>query len=220
MSAFSSISGFGQRNARSDSREGGAYPSRHGASLLELIVVLFIIGIMASLLFPALQAARRSVNVNVCQNNVRQLGMGVRRYVDSRKRFPRADQWTIDILKYVEEWDLAGAFANGVLPDMKVGRPKIMHCPEQPDADSKVENVRVCHYVLVVDRPLRAASADKVRWELQDREELSRFDTTLEPWYIGPEISFAAQQKWFADKLGPHEDGTFYDANGQLRGAN
>src|SRR5262245_66354887 len=115
---------------------------RTGASLLELIVVLFIIGIMASLLFPALQKARSSVNTNVCQNNVRQLGYGVMRYIDTRKRFPATDHWTIDILKYVEEWDLARALANGIPGDGKVARPKIFHCPEQADTDSKIEGVR------------------------------------------------------------------------------
>jgi hypothetical protein len=39
---------------------------------------------MASLLFPAIQSARMKVNTNVCQNNVRQVGMGVRRYIDTR----------------------------------------------------------------------------------------------------------------------------------------
>jgi hypothetical protein len=192
---------------------------RPGASLLELLVVLFIIGMMASLLFPALQSARASVNRNVCQNNVRQLGYGVRRFIDSRKRFPAANHWTIDVLKYIEEWDLADGLARGIPQGVKVARPKIMHCPEQPEVDSSVEGVRVCHYVLVVDRPLRAASADKVRWELHDREELSRADS-LDPWYIGPEITFAEQQTWFSTKSGPHESGLFYDANGQSRGEN
>lgn len=207
------------RCSRANGRLRPLSANRSGASLLELIVVLFIIGIMASLLFPALQSARRSVNTNVCQNNVRQVGMGVNRYIDTRKRFPAANHWTIDILKYIEEWPLADALANGVPKDAKIPRPKILNCPEQAEPMSTVEGVLVCHYVLVVDRPLRAATADKVRWELHDREELSRFDK-LDPWYISPEISFATQQKWFAEKLGPHVDGTFYDANGQTRGGN
>jgi prepilin-type N-terminal cleavage/methylation domain-containing protein len=217
MTAPRSSPGCAKRTPATWRRDGNRSIDRRGASLLELIVVLFIIGVMASLLFPAIQSARVKVNTSVCQNNVRQVGMGVRRYIDTRKRFPAANHWTIDILKYIEEWPLAEALAHGVPEGMKPARPKILNCPEQAEPSSSVEGVRVCHYVLVVDRPLRAASADKVRWDLHDREELSQFDA-LDPWYVGPEISFATQQQWFAEKLGPHESGTFYDSRGQTRG--
>ena len=188
-----------------------------GASLLELLVVLFIIGVMLGLLFPAIQSARGRVNANVCQNNVRQLGIAVSRYIDAKKRFPAPNQWTVDILKYVEEWDLAESISGGIPKGAKIGRPRLFSCPAQSEIDSSVEGVRVCHYVLVVDRPVPIRNYDQVRWDLHDREDSSQA-TNFDPWYIGPEISFADQQKLFAAKLGPHAGGAFYTHTGQVRG--
>ena len=171
--------------------------------MIELIVVLFIISIMAGLLFPAIQKARSRVNANVCQNNVRQLSVAVSRFIDSKKRFPAPNEWPVDTLKYIEEWPLADAIANGIPKDAKLGRPKLFSCPAQPEVDSSVQGVHVCHYVLVVDRPLRTWDPTQVKWDLMDREELSRANS-FDPWYIGPEISFADQQKLFAAQAGPH----------------
>ena len=88
-----------------------------GASLVELIVVLFIIGMMASMLFPALQAARRKAKGSECQNNVRQLGLGLTQCIQSWKRFPAQNRWTVDILKWIEEEPLAQRIANGIPPN-------------------------------------------------------------------------------------------------------
>ena len=193
--------------------------SRCAATLLELLVVLFIIGIMFSLLFPALQAARARVDVNVCQNNVRQLGYAVRRYIDAKKRFPAPNHWTIDVLKYIEEDNLASTLPNVIPQGMKIGRPKLFSCPAQSEVYSSVVDVRVCHYTLVVDRPVPMGNVDQIRWDLNDREDLSRSEGPLDPWYIGPDISFTQQGHLYSTKMGPHPSGTFYDRNGQVRGA-
>lgn len=190
---------------------------RRGASLIELIVVLFIIAVMMGLMFPAIQAARSKADTTACQNNVRQLGYAVSQYINTQKRFPAPNQWTIAVLKYVEEWPLAQAVANGIPKGAKIGRPKLFRCPAQPEVYSSVEDVYVCHYVMVVDRPVPLWNPDRIAWILHDREELSMSET-FDPWYVGPEISFADQKKLFAAKAGPHPAGIFYDSNGQARG--
>jgi type II secretory pathway pseudopilin PulG len=192
---------------------------RPGATLIELLVVIFIIAILMGLLLPALQSARAKATTVQCQNNVRQVGYAVLRYIDSWKKFPQPSRWTINALKYMEESDLADQLPAVIPKNAVFARPRLFYCPAQSEPDSGVEGVRVCHYVLTVDRPLRG-KADKVAWDLHDREDLSTADAnTLQPWYFGPEISFAQQRKMFDSKSGPHPSGVFYTWGGQVRGA-
>ena len=56
--------------------------SRHGFTLVEILVVVGIIGILMMLLLPALQAARESARSIQCQSNLRQVMLGATHYSD------------------------------------------------------------------------------------------------------------------------------------------
>jgi len=92
--------------------------------LVELLVVIAIIGVLVALLLPAVQAAREAARRSSCQNNIRQLALGILNYESAFTKGPGSSpynggtgaSWIVDILPYLELGnvdDRIGAINNG-----------------------------------------------------------------------------------------------------------
>jgi prepilin-type N-terminal cleavage/methylation domain-containing protein len=100
-----------------------------GFTLVELLVVIAIIGILVALLLPAVQAAREASRRASCQNNLKNLALGVLNHESAKKMFPlsydgyaqaqgarpndeNGSSWIVSTLPYIEEQAMYDRFKS------------------------------------------------------------------------------------------------------------
>jgi len=148
---------------------------RTGFTLVELLVVIAIIGILVALLLPAIQAAREAARRTECNNNFKQIALGLHNYHDALGAFPYATNCNINggqpgvttnrriswfhmILPYIEQSSYYEQILPRMLNEFPGGWPtadrnvviEAFMCPSDP-ANPKVDqqgfhgNYHPCH---------------------------------------------------------------------------
>lgn len=108
---------------------------RGAMTLVELLVVVAIIGLLAALMLPAVQAAREMARRAQCQSNLRQLGIAAALHVNAHSAFPigcigslqspdkRCISWNVQLLPFLELADAWSSFDFTVASYHSVNKP-------------------------------------------------------------------------------------------------
>lgn len=131
----------------------------HGFTLVELLVVISIIGMLMSLLLPAVQSARESGRRTVCQNNQHQITTAFLNFESNRRFFPgymnstviqttasRSDPifgYVVMLFPYLERADLWRSWTSvggdGVTQSYATPYMSMLVCPSDPP-DTTTQN--------------------------------------------------------------------------------
>lgn len=116
-------------------------------TLVELLVVISIIALLLSILMPALGKAKSMAKRLVCANNLRQIDLAIRLYLDGNdSRFPCAqDPVYIDPNTGSAIWLWMGrGWRKFVEPhlggNIDANNPSVLFCPSDPTAEQKFES--------------------------------------------------------------------------------
>jgi prepilin-type N-terminal cleavage/methylation domain-containing protein/prepilin-type processing-associated H-X9-DG protein len=150
-------------------------------TLVELLVVITIIGILIALLLPAVQAAREAARRLQCQNNMKQIGLGLCSYESAAQSFPpggmvyygKGNGFSMHafILPYLEQTNVHARFNFAKNIDDPVNRPTptppenmwvpVYTCPSAWPEDTSVRYVEkglMCTWYAAHYQPVLGAS--------------------------------------------------------------
>ncbi|MDG2207233.1 MAG: type II secretion system protein [Pirellulales bacterium] len=115
--------------------------SRHGFTLVELLIVITVMSILSALLLPAINSSRERGRQSVCGARVQQIGIALTKASANKKgRTRTVDDQQVNLLdpRYLqpdatatEDWRKKGVLAAELQDEAEIWR-----CPSDPNADT------------------------------------------------------------------------------------
>lgn len=138
------------------------WPPRLGATLVEVLVVIGVIGLVVSMLIPAIQYLRATADQLACASNLRQVALACQNYHATHGRFPpplpsgpHSDEdllsWMVYLLPFLENDDSLAAAFHALQTD-----PEPLHNPPHRGLATVVKA-----YVCPTDRRLLSPLTDR-----------------------------------------------------------
>jgi prepilin-type N-terminal cleavage/methylation domain-containing protein/prepilin-type processing-associated H-X9-DG protein len=99
---------------------------RAAFTLIELLVVIAIIAVLIGLLLPAVQKVREAAANTRCQNNLKQIGLGMQNFHDANGVLPycrtgghsQDHTWAVILLPYIEQTTLYNQWFATPIPNL------------------------------------------------------------------------------------------------------
>lgn len=143
--------------------------ARAGVTVIELLVVISVLGMLIGLLAPAVQRARESSRIAMCQNRLRQIGIASQIHVSAHRHFPtngwgyrwvgvsgrgfgesQPGGWIYNLLPYLERRELRVAFTGTPAVPMPADKLRIelpiVRCPSRPGSPISANGSRPLPY--------------------------------------------------------------------------
>ena len=108
---------------------------RCGFTVLEVLVCIAVIGVLLSLVVPAVQNARESARSADCKNRLRQIGLASHNFHDAHREFPKEYWYYESLMPYLDLQNLYDrikayrANPKGINPHDSFGTAPVFACP-------------------------------------------------------------------------------------------